>query len=386
METSDEAPQVADVSPTEMSPASLRITSIDALRGFDMFWIIGAGELARGLEPFEESTAVRTFAGQLEHVAWEGFHFYDLIFPLFVFLMGTSLVFSLNRIVEKQGKAAAYRRIVIRSLLLYAIGVFLYGGLSRDGGPEMFRYMGVLQRIAICYFLGSLVLINFRLRGLIVTCVTLLLGYWAALALIPVPGVGAGNFEEGKNLANYVDQQFLPGYKWDGDGQWDPEGLLSSLPAVATAILGMFAGILLHSPRVGKYQRVGYLVLLGVVCLLVGHYWGMQFPIIKKIWTSSYVVLAAGWSYLLLALFYLVIDVWKVDIWARPMVWIGMNSITIYVLTNLLSFRSLVRRVVHQSMIDWLDPCGELLVSILALLLAVGVCFVLYRKKIFLRV
>ncbi len=125
METNDEAPQVADAPPTETSPTSQRITSIDALRGFDMFWIIGASGLAHGLNQLDDSTAVRTLAVQLEHVVWEGFRFYDLIFPLFVFLMGTSSVFSLNRILEKQGKAAAYRRIIIRSLLLYAIGVFL---------------------------------------------------------------------------------------------------------------------------------------------------------------------------------------------------------------------------------------------------------------------
>ncbi len=361
-----------------------RIASIDALRGFDMFWIIGAEGLVHGLKQLDASPVVRVLSEQLEHAAWEGFHFYDLIFPLFVFLMGTSAVFSLQSIVAREGQGAAYRRIIKRAVLLYVIGVFLYGGQSRGGEPEMFRYMGVLQRIAICYLFASIALINLRLRGLIVACAALLLGYWALMAWVPVPGVGAGNFAEGKNLANYVDQQFLPGFKWDGD--WDPEGLLSNLPAIATAILGIFAGMLLRTPDLNRWHRVGYLVLVGAACLAIGHFWGQPFPVIKKIWTSSYVMLAAGWSYLLLALFYLVIDIWKFDIWARPFVWIGMNSITIYVLTNIISFRKLVRNVVHQPMMDRMDPYGDLVVSILALLLVVGVCFFLFRKKIFLRV
>jgi len=361
-----------------------RIVSIDALRGFDMFWIIGAEGLVHGLKQLNPSPVVSALSEQLEHVAWEGFHFYDLIFPLFVFLMGASSVFSLPGIVKREGKRAAYWRIVKRSVLLYAIGVFLYGGLSRDGGPEMFRYLGVLQRIAICYLVSGLALINLRLRGLIVTCAALLLGYWALMAWVPVPGVGAGNFAEGENLTNYLDQHFLPGYKWHGP--WDPEGLLSSLPAIGTAILGIFAGLLLRNEKLSRWRRVGALTLLGVGCLAGGYLWGMELPVIKKIWTSSYVLLAAGWSYLLLALFYMVIDIWKFQIWARPFVWIGMNSIMIYILTHLVDFRELVRHVVHQPLVDSMAPYGDLVVSILALLLAVGVCFTLYRKKIFLRV
>ena len=242
----------------------------------------------------------------------------------------------------------------------------------------------MLQRIAICYLLGGLVYLNFRLRGMIVVCATLLIGYWALLTFVPVPGFGAGNFAEGKNLTNYIDQQFLPGYKWDGD--WDPEGLLSTLPAVASALFGMFAGMLIRRSDISEARKVLYLSLIGVGCLLLGWAWGFQFPVIKKLWTSSYVLIAAGWSYLLLAAFYLIIDVWKVDFWARPFVWIGMNPITIYMLTNLIDFQDLVRRVIHQPLVDLAAPYGELLVSVLALGLAVGVCWLLYRNRIFLRV
>ena len=132
------------------SSSSPRFESIDALRGFDMFWIIGAGSIVMGLRKVSDAEWVKLLADQLEHVPWSGFHFYDLIFPLFVFLVGVSSVFSLQRIVERHGKAAAYWRLIRRAVILYLLGLFYYGGVSRDGDPEMFRYVGVLQRIAIC--------------------------------------------------------------------------------------------------------------------------------------------------------------------------------------------------------------------------------------------
>lgn len=365
-------------------PAGERVVSIDALRGFDMFWILGAGSLVHGLRSVSDGGFVSFLADQLEHVAWEGCRFYDIIFPLFVFLMGASTVFSLRKIVNRDGIAAAYRRVIWRAVVLYCLGLLYYGGLSRDGGPETFRYVGVLQRIAICYLAGGILFLNLRFRGLLLACAGLLIGYWALLTFVPVPGHGAGNFAEGKNLANYFDQQYLLGYKWRGD--WDPEGLLSNLTAIATGLLGVFAGLLLYRSDLTKRQKVVYLAAAGCGCLLVGWLWGQQFPIIKRIWTSSYVLWTGGWSYLLLALFYLVIDVWNLRRWAQPFIWIGMNPITIYMLANLVGFSSLVRRVVHQQYFDAIQPWGDLLLALLSLLLAIGICYVLYRKRIFIRV
>ncbi|MCP4191517.1 MAG: DUF1624 domain-containing protein [Planctomycetaceae bacterium] len=366
------------------SSSSPRFESIDALRGFDMFWIIGAGSIVMGLRKVSDAEWVKLLADQLEHVPWSGFHFYDLIFPLFVFLVGVSSVFSLQRIVERHGKAAAYWRLIRRAVILYLLGLFYYGGVSRDGDPEMFRYVGVLQRIAICYLFGGIILLNCKLRGMIIALVVILLSYWAMMTFVPVPDVGPGDFAEGKNLANYFDTQYLPGYKWDGD--WDPEGLLSNLPAIGSGILGMFAGMILMNPAFTSRQRMTWLIGLGVGCLLVGWLWGFQFPINKKLWTSSFVLFAAGWSYLLVALFHLVIDIAKFDIWARPFVWIGMNSITIYMLTNLISFRSVVLRVVHPPLLSAMGNWAELVVSLLSLSLCVGICYLLYRKQLFLRV
>ncbi len=371
--------------PEAIAPgAAPRLQSLDALRGFDMFWIIGADGLVQGLRRLTDAAPVQLVADQLEHVSWEGFHFYDLIFPLFVFLMGTSAVFSLQRLVEREGRGGAYRRLITRSLLLYGLGLVYYGGHSRDGGPEMFRYVGVLQRIAICYFGAGLVVLNFRGRGIVTITAIVLVGYCLLMTWVPVPGYGAGVFEEGKNLANYVDSVALPGYKWDGD--WDPEGLLSTIPAVASALLGAWAGLVLRRDDWSPMKKVGGLVLLGVVCLAGGWLWSPQFPIIKKLWTSSYVLWAGGWSFLLLAVFYLIIDVANWRRWSLPFVWIGTNCITIYMLANLLNFRDLVGRVLHDDTVAALGQFGPLVVSLLSLGLALLVCQQLYRRKIFLRV
>jgi predicted acyltransferase len=351
-----------------------------------MFWIMGGEHLVISLHKASESQGfLATVADQMDHVAWDGFHFYDLIFPLFVFLMGVSTVFSLTKVRESQGKRAAYGRVIRRFVLLYLLGLFYHGGMSRDGGPEMFRYMGVLHRIAICYLFGGLLFINFRLRGLMTAAVLLLVGYWAMMTFIPVPGGVAGDYAEGANLANYVDAQYLPGYKWDGE--WDPEGILSTIPAIASGLLGIFAGLLIRREDLKGQQKVVRLVAAGLVCLLLGWGWGLQFPIIKKLWTSSFVLYAGGWSYLLVALFYLLIDVWKIGLWHRPFVWIGMNCITVYMVSNLVGgYRRLIRRVVHQPMVDGLGAWGDLGVTILGLLLVFLFCHYLYKRQIFLRV
>jgi predicted acyltransferase len=232
---------------------------------------------------------------------------------------------------------------------------------------------------------GGILFINLRWRGLLAACVALLVGYWALMKLVPVPGFGAGVFEEGKNLANYIDIHYLPGSKWDG--QWDPEGILSTLPAIATGLLGIFAGLLIRREDFSDGQKVGALAALGAACLGLGYLWALDFPIIKKLWTSSFVLVAGGWSYLLLALFYQLIDVWNLRTWSRPFVWIGMNSLTIYLLNNFVGgFRSVVRRVIHPPLEDAMGPWGSLVIASLALLLAIGICGYLYRRRIFFRV
>ncbi|MFO0911859.1 MAG: hypothetical protein U0795_02795 [Pirellulales bacterium] len=362
-----------------------RLVSVDALRGFDMFWIIGADALVGSLKHISDAPWVQLIVTQLEHAEWEGFRFYDLIFPLFVFLVGLSSVFSLGRIDRELGRQAAYERLARRAILLYLLGLFYYGGLPPESTTPMFRYVGVLQRLAICYFFAGLIFLNLRWKGILATTVLLLVGYWVLLMWIPGPGFAAGALSEpGQNWTHYVDQHYLPGYKWDG--QWDPEGLLSHIPAVASALLGVLAGLVLRDESFQPWRRVGLFVAAGVGCLVLGYLWGLQFPIIKKLWTSSYVLVAGGWSLLLLALFYVVIDIYQYRTWAQPFVWIGLNPIAVYMATGLVNPNDLVRRVIHSDVEAAMAPYGELVVSLLGLSLAVGFCYWLYQRRIFIRI
>jgi predicted acyltransferase len=366
-------------------PPSERLESLDALRGFDMVWIAGADSLGSALSHIDGGPVTRLLARQLDHVPWAGLHFYDLIFPLFVFLMGVAIPFSLTRMVEKSGRSATVRRVIRRALLLFLLGVFYYGGLANPISD--IRWLGVLQRFGLCYLSAGLLFLFVGRRGLLVTCVVLLVGYWALMTFIPVPGVGAGHFEEGRNLANWLDRMYLPGRKYDGDH--DPEGYLSTLPAVASTLLGVFCGLWLRRKDVAERKRVTVLAAAGVLLILLGDAWGVQFPIVKKIWTSSFVLVAGGYSALIMATFYLVIDVWKIRAWATPLVWVGSNAITIYLLCNMVNFGALAQRFTGGSVTAWLDAqlpgLSSLAEALMSLVLCFGVARFLYQRKIFLR-
>ncbi len=362
--------------------AAQRLLSLDALRGFDMFWIVGAEELVRGLQKIAAGGPIGVVADQLRHKPWAGFHFEDLIFPLFVFIIGVSLVFSLTKSIERAGRRGAIIRILRRFALLYLLGILYYGGFSTP--IEKIRLLGVLQRLALCYLCAGLLFVYLKPRALVGVCIGILVGYWALMSFVPVPGHGAGNFSEGANLANYVDKQFLPLRKWDGDH--DPEGLLSTLPAVASCLLGVFAGLLLKNPEVPDRKKVGYLVVAGLGCLAAGWLWHLNFPVIKKIWTSSFVLVAGGYSCLLLAAFYQVIDVWRFQRWAMPFVWIGVNPITIYFGGRFIDFEGMAKLFVGGPVNEALGNYGELVLALTTL--AFGFLFLrfLYQRKIFLRV
>jgi predicted acyltransferase len=364
-----------------------RLASLDALRGFDMFWIIGADALFRALNKIGDGNpAVGAVANQLEHVAWEGFCFYDLIFPMFVFIVGVSIVFALSRRVDELGRGAAVKQIFRRFAILYLLGIFSYGGIER--GFENIRLLGVLQRIAICYLCGALAFLYLKPRGLLALCVSLLVGYWALMTFVPVPGVGAGNFAEGKNLANYLDAEFLPLFKWDGNH--DPEGLLSTLPAIGTCLLGILAGLLLRKNDPCDRHKLYILASFGLAGVLIGNLWSLQFPIIKKIWSSSFVLVAGGYSALLLAAFYFIIDMRKHERWATPFLWIGTNAITIYMLVHIVKLESMAARIVGGEVKTSLDAVrnglGDLLIALLALGMAVWFCRFLYQRRIFLKI
>lgn len=385
------------------STGSTRLLALDALRGFDMFWILGADEIVYALGKSTHSPIVSFLMSQLDHKSWAGLAFYDLIFPLFVFIAGVSLVFSLTRTVEEHGKVGACKKILWRAVLLYIIGLIYYGGIS--GGFEKIRLLGVLQRIALAYLFAGLLFVNFRIKGLIVAFVSLLVVYWALMTFVPVPGAGvlsdsefelyyltggivdgpaaAGNFNEGYNLANYIDRHYLPFFKWDGDH--DPEGILSTLPAIGTCLLGVFAGLWIRNPRFDPQTKVNRLILAGVLSVLVGFLWNLQFPIIKKVWTSSFVLAAGGYACIFLGVFYQIIEIWKFQKWATPFVWIGMNPITLYLSGAVISYDKIALRFVGGPVKAAAGGYGEVLVTVFGFGLLFVLARFLYKRKIFLR-
>ena len=382
-----------------------------------MLWIVGAAGLVRALDKLAggDQGFLHFLAQQFSHKEWEGFAFYDLIFPLFVFLVGASVAFSMTRALGKEGKAAAYRRIFKRFVLLYLVALIYSGGVSQPW-PEI-RLMGVLNRIALCYLVTSLAFCHLRGRGLAALCGTVLVGYWLLMTYVPFPDLRPrhpngelvseslqaksvkelnwetkttlkGVFEPGVNLAHYIDQKYLPGKKWDGT--WDPEGILSTLPAIGTCLLGSLAGLLLLSTGLTDQRKVLILLGAGAASVALGFLWGLQFPVIKKIWTSSYVLVAGGYSALLLAAFHQVIEVWKIQWWIQPFVWVGSNSITIYLANNLMGFGKVAERFVGGDVSAFLDAkirpgAGQLLVAAVAVGIGLALVRFLHQKRIFLR-
>lgn len=370
-----------------------RIVSIDALRGFNIFWILGADGAILALAAMTRGKgSVLDAIGslletQMTHVAWEGFRFYDFIFPLFIFVTGVSIVLSLTRMVAREGKARAHGRVLRRFLLLDVMGLIYYGGVSQHW-PDI-RLLGVLQRIALCYLFAGLLFLNLDRRGLVAALVVLLGGYWMLMTFVPVPGVGAGSYAMDANLANWIDARYLPGRLWDGTR--DPEGLLSTLPAIATCLLGVLAGLLMHDERLTPQQKSLRLVAMGVALLAGGYAWSLQFPIIKAIWTSSFVLVAAGYSAILLGAMHQVIDVWGFNRWPTIFVWLGANALTLYFINNIASFERFASRFVGGDVSALLDAVvtpgtGRFVAHALGVCFAIALAGFLYRRRIFLRV
>ncbi len=410
---------------TETQKAAPRLMSVDALRGFDMFWIIGADALVYALNRMSRTKPTEFLADQSEHADWQGVHFYDLIFPLFVFIMGVSTVFSLTKIISQEGKFGAMKRIFRRSVLLFILALIYSGGVT-NAWPDI-RVMGVLNRIALCYFFGGLIFCLFNPKAIAGIAVALLLGYWALLAWMPIRDIRmahyksehtlvandvdkimsdtgvkdpakifygttnyvTGKYDMGYNVANHFDFEHLGGRMYDT--YWDPEGLLSTIPAIVTGLLGIFAGLLLKNTKVSDMKKVAYLLSFGAAGVVLGFLWGMEFPIVKKIWTSSYVLVAGGYSAIFLGIFFWVVDVMKIQFWCRPFVWMGMNSITIYMTSNIIGgFRPLGRRLAGGDLKNFFDAhvaqgFGDLVIAIVGLGLAFWFVNFLYRKKIFIR-
>lgn len=395
-----------------------RFVSLDALRGFTMFWILGADITVMALAGWIDIAPLRLAAHQVDHAAWAGFRFYDLIFPMFVFITGVSLVFSLEKSLARDGRRTAVRHILVRTLVLFLLGILYNGGLAQ-AWPDV-RLVGVLQRIALAYGAAALLVVFCSARVRAVVAAGLLVGYWALLTFVPIRDVTlereamaarlrqerpaaeavralydattttvTGRFEPGLNLTNHLDYHYLPGRMYDL--YWDPEGLLSTLPAIATCLIGVMAGSWLRRRDRSESEKLLRLALAGAACLALGWLWHLQFPVVKKIWTSSFVLVAGGWSLLFLAVFVWIIDMRGWRGWCAPFVWIGMNPITLYLATALVDFGRIARMLAGGNIARGLDAtlgagASGFVLSLLVLLLLIAVARFLHRRGIYLKI
>lgn len=357
--------------------SSQRVMSLDALRGFDMCWILGLAEIFEVLlHRFALGSPVQQFLSvQFSHADWEGFRFEDAIFPTFLFLSGVSLAFAVPRRLAASGRSGAVRHLLLRAVIIFVLGVIYSGGMKE--GIHNVRWLGVIQRIGIASAAAGILSLWIGPRGLILTAASLLIGYWLMLAFIPVPGAGVGNFSEGMNLTNYLDKIWLPGRKYDGDH--DPEGLLSTLPAIAHAILGLLAGQWLRRD-LSVVRKTISMMIVGIALLALGWAWHPYFPVVKKLWSSSFVLVSSGVSLLALTLFYWIIDVREKKTWCTPFLWIGANPLTLYLMEGLGFFEILNRRIVGEVKGEW---AWVTQITLFALILLTA--RFLYRRGIFLR-
>ena len=367
-----------------MNEKNRRLLSLDALRGFDMFFIMGGGALLLSVSSFFPENVSAFIAEQMGHKEWHGFAFYDLIFPLFLFLAGLSLPFSLSKQLSLgKNRLNISLKIVRRAVLLVFLGVLYNGLLNFDF--ENLRYASVLGRIGLAWAIAALIYLWAGKRVSVVVSVVVLLGYWALLALVKAPDAlpEVAVYSMEGSIVGYVDRLYLPGVLHLG--VHDPEGLLSTLPAVVTAMAGIFTGDFVRQKRVKEYSKVGIMLLVSLLLLAVGYLWGMVFPINKNLWTSSFVLYAAGWSLLLFALFYLVIDVVGLKRWSFFFRVIGMNSITIYLLQQFLDFHKPVQTLFGGFLSLFPEQYYPSLYWCCYVLICWLLLYFLYRKSVFLK-
>jgi predicted acyltransferase len=307
-----------------------RLLSLDALRGFTMFWIIGGSQFVIALTGCIHPPLVDAVETQLYHARWQGFTALDMVMPLFLFVVGAAMPFAIAKRMEPgQSLRPVYWRIARRVIVLWTLGMLvqMVGHVIKTEAmiPELFS--NTLQAIAVGYLVTSLALLHLRVAGQVVLMVSLIVSYWALLAFVPFPGHAAGTLEQYANLPRYVDTLVLDVFRRDHSFTW----IVTSLGFSASVLLGAMAGHLLRA-RMAVPRRLLCLVLIGLACMAGGWVWSYSLPINRHLWTSSMILWAGGWSFLLLALFHAVVDVAGFRRWVFPLVVIGSNALLAYVL------------------------------------------------------
>ncbi len=366
-----------------------RLISLDAFRGATIMGMILVNDSGNGPAGY----------AQLRHSAWNGLTIADVVFPFFLFIVGVAMTFSLSARKERgENQTRLIFQILKRSAIIFALGLFL--NLFPAFHFSVVRIPGVLQRVALCYLFASLIVLRNGVRGQVSWLVALLLSYWLLMALVPVPGIGVGVYEPGENFSAYVDSLLLSEHMWGDTETWDPEGVVSTLPAIATTLFGVLAGCWLRSGR-SREEKTAWMFVAGHALLLLGLIVGIWLPINKSIWTSSFSICTAGWALIGLGMFYWIIDVQGCRKWAGPLVMYGANSIAIYVLAGILegllrvipvtypdgtevSLRRYIFRHFFQSIAS--PSNASLLFGLAFALVLLGVAWVMWKKGWFVRI
>ncbi|MGH7460373.1 MAG: acyltransferase family protein [Longimicrobiales bacterium] len=337
----------------------------------------------------------------LKHADWHGWTPTDLIFPFFLFIVGVSMTFSFARMLEKGlTRETILLKSVKRAGLIFLVGLLMHGFPSYIDNLPTLRIPGVLQRIAIAYLIATPIVLYTKVRGIVIAIAALLLGYWVAMTMIPVPGGFPGVLQKGQDLGAFIDRAiFGTNHLWNQSRTWDPEGLLSTFPAVGSALLGVLAGYWIRSPRTQLDKTVG-LFVAGNIGLVLGIMWHQLFPINKPLWTSSYVIFTAGMACHMLALCYWLIDVKGYRRWTLPFVIFGMNAIAAFFLSSIgarslnlikvagpdgapIALKTFIFNNAYQS---WLSPINASLAFALTYVLFwLGIMTILYRRRIFIK-
>lgn len=361
-----------------------RLLSVDALRGFDMLLISGGGVALERLRGTTGLAWVDEIGRQLTHPKWNGFTFYDFIFPLFLFTAGIALSYSIQSGLKRgMSKADLYKKAFRRFIILFILGVLDKNIPLNVFDPGQIRFGTVLGRIGFATLITTFLYLNFNSRQRFYWVAGILIAYCAALFLIPVPGYGAGDLSFEGNLVGWFDRTFMPGRLLQKT--YDENALLTQLPALCLTVLGAFGGDVLRK-EITEYKKLLYLVISGLTCLSLGLLWSTFFPINKHLWTSSFILLTGGMAFLFLALFYWTIDILGYRKWAFFFKVIGMNSLVIYLGMRFIDFDYSSRLLFGGWYMHVAEKYQPALNALGSLILVWLLLYFLYRKKIFVRV
>ena len=358
-----------------------RILSIDVLRGFDMLLIIFADQFFFALNTGVNTPFTKALAKQFEHPDWLGSAFYDIIMPLFLFVVGVVIPFSLSKKVQQHStKKALYKKLIKRFIILFILGWIVQGNLLAFDTEKFHVFSNTLQAIAVGYIFASLAYIHLQKRGRYIFFIVCLLVYALLLTLPTVPEIGKSVLEPNKNFALYIDHLIFG--KFDDGTQYT--WLITGLGFIATTLSGLFAGELIKS-KLPRKKVVQYLFIYGALGLTIGLIWSNWHPIVKKIWSSSFVLASSGVCFLLLALFYWIIDVKGYTKWTFPLKVIGMNAITAYVLSHVISFPKIANFIVFG-----LEQYANTYFDLITIIGGFGILYLLlwymYKNKTFIKV